>query len=236
MDKKTKLDEKVIKRFNELIEMGQDILNKRYTRSNDVNMDRKPKVINTFMAYNDVDIEASHQWGLSCLNLLKRIFEPESDHYKRFDKLPSLTSSSSIKKGMGIIKSAKDEYEKGFLFEMKNLIEAEVFDDFLEQAQCLFNAEYFQAAAVIAGSVFEDGLRQLCVRSGINLSGRPKLDSMNSELAKKGTYNKLWLKKITAIAHIRNKAAHGEWNEFSSSDVKDMLDQVKTFMKTYFPR
>jgi hypothetical protein len=224
MDKKTKIDEKVIKRFNELIEKGQDVLTTKHDHSS---------VHSIALVDYSVDYEKSHQWGLSCLNLLKRIFGPESDHYKRFDEL-KLSSFSPIERGMGIIKSAKDEYEQGFLFEMKKLIEAEVFDDFLEQAQHFYSAGYFQAAAVIAGSVLEDGLRKLCVRSSITLSSNPKLDSMNTELAKKGTYNKLIQKKITALADLRNKAAHGEWEKFSSSDVKEMLDQVRRFMETYF--
>ena len=215
MDNKTKLDEKLIKRFNELIEKGQKFLD-------------NPGSVNT---------KSTEQWLLSCLNLLKRIFGPESDHYKKFDRLYSDGDFDSIRaynRCRGIIESAKDEYEKGFLFDMKTLIEAEVFDDFLEQAQYLCSKKYFPAAAVIAGSVLEDGLRKLCVRAGITLSSKPKLDSMNSELAKKGTYNKLIQKKITALADLRNKAAHGKWNEFSSSDVKEMLVQVRTFMETYF--
>jgi hypothetical protein len=234
MDKKTKLDEKVIKRFNELIEMGQNILNNRYSRSNDVKMVRNPDLIDKLTSYNDVDIEASQQWGLSCLNILKRIFEPESDHYKRFDKLPSLTSSSSIKKGMGIIKSAKDEYEKGFLFERKRLIEAEVFDDFLEQAQYLHSEGYFQVAAVIARIVLENGLRKLCVGAGIPSERKSNLNWMNSELAKKGIYKKNIQKIITALADTGNNAAHGNWDDFSASDVKYMIDHVKRLIEDYF--
>ena len=222
MDKKTKLDEKVINRLNELIEKGHKVFDTKFIRD--------------WPGFDDgVTYELSHQWGLSCLNLLNKIFGSESDHYKKFDLLyGGFHNFRNIEQGMGIIKSAKDEYENDFLFETKRLIEAEVFDDFLEQAQYLYSSGYFQAAAVIAGSVLEDGLRKLCVRAGIILPSKPKLDTMNSELAKKGTYNKLIQKKITALADLRNKAAHGKWNDFSSSDVKDMLAQVKSFMETYF--
>ena len=40
---------------------------------------------------------------------------------------------------------------------------------------------------------------------------KPKLGTMNAGLAKQGVYNKLTQKRITALADIRNKAAHGEW-------------------------
>ena len=57
---------------------------------------------------------------------------------------------------------------------------------------------------------------------------------MNVELAKAGIYNALWQKKITALADLRNKAAHGKWNDFSKKDVEDMIRDVRGFMENYF--
>jgi hypothetical protein len=57
---------------------------------------------------------------------------------------------------------------------------------------------------------------------------------MNVELAKAGIYNALWQKKITALADLRNKAAHGKWAEFTQKDVEDMIRDVRRFMEDYF--
>ena len=57
---------------------------------------------------------------------------------------------------------------------------------------------------------------------------------MNVELAKAGIYNALWQKKITALADLRNKAAHGKWTEFTEKDVEDMIRDVRRFMEDYF--
>jgi hypothetical protein len=56
---------------------------------------------------------------------------------------------------------------------------------------------------------------------------------MNVALAGIGVYNKGMQKQVTAWAHWRNKAAHGEWNEYSEADVKDMLAGVGRFMAEY---
>lgn len=128
----------------------------------------------------------------------------------------------------------KDDYEHDYLFDTRALIEAEVFSDFLEQAQHLFNNGYFQPAAVIAGSVLEDGLRKLCQRQGITVPPKPKLNTMNADLAKQGTYNLLMQKKITVLADLRNKAAHGQWEEFTKDDVADMIMQIRRFMEDHF--
>ena len=134
----------------------------------------------------------------------------------------------------GILQSARDDVANGALFEIKALITAEVFDDFLEQGQALLTAGYVAPAAVVIGAVLEDGLRKLCAKSGITLPEKPKLDSMNGALAKAGVYNVLTQKKVTALADIRNSAAHGNWDKFEASDVDNMLQWTNDFMQKYF--
>ena len=53
---------------------------------------------------------------------------------------------------------------------------------------------------------------------------------MNADLAKVGVYNKLIQKRITALADIRNSAAHGKPEEFSEADVDSMIDEVTRFV------
>lgn len=128
----------------------------------------------------------------------------------------------------------KSDIEAGALFNANQVVEAEVFDDILEQAEHLFRTGYFAPSAVIAGCVLEDALRRKCQHLGINLPENPKLDFMNAELAKAGVYQKLIQKKITALADIRNSAAHGKWSEFNKEDVESMLRDVRDFITRYF--
>ena len=180
----------------------------------------------------------AHQWGVSCLHTFKRVFGDNSDHYSKFNALfpsfPQRLNYSTIKLALGILKAAKDDFENDRLFQTRILIEAEVFDDFLEQAEHLLKSGYYAPAAVIAGSVLEDGLRKLCQRKNVQLSAKATIDPMNVELVKAGVYNTLMQKRITALADIRNKAAHGKWDEFNDKDVEQMIAQVRTFMEDYF--
>jgi len=140
---------------------------------------------------------------------------------------------SDAERAQGVMRAAEDDLSAGALFQVRALIEAEVFDDFLEQAEALHKAGYYQPAAVVAGAVLEDGLRSLCTTNSITIPSRPKLDTMNSDLAKAGVYSKLVQKKITTLADLRNKAAHGQWDEFDAEDVKEMLAQVRRFMSDF---
>ena len=53
---------------------------------------------------------------------------------------------------------------------------------------------------------------------------------MNADLAKAGVYNSLMQKRITALAAIRNSAAHGKPNEFTRDDVSAMIRDVERFV------
>ena len=225
-----KIDEKISNRFQELVDKGNSLNNTRHSGGG--------KSLSNF-PFDFVESEFLHQWGINCLHLLRKTFGDESDHYKKYNELfPKFSRSrdnfSYFQNAFGILKAAQNDYENELLFNTRTLIEAEVFDEFLEQAEELFKKGYYQPSAVIAGCVLEDGLRKLCDRNSIALPPKATIEPMNVELAKAGSYNKLIQKKITALADLRNKAAHGEWKEFTEKDVEDMIRDVRRFMEDYF--
>ena len=74
-----------------------------------------------------------------------------------------------------------------------------------------------------------------CARgTDISVPDKPKIDTMNAALAKQGVYSKLTQKRITELADIRNKAAHGKWDEFTKTDFETMLRDVRQFMEEHF--
>jgi hypothetical protein len=121
----------------------------------------------------------------------------------------------------------KEDYEGGYLNPLRLLAQREVFDSELEQASELLASGYIPAAAVTAGVVLEAGLREWCVDNALPIG---KLDKMNADLAKADVYNKLVQKQITALADIRNGAAHGHYDRFSKTDVANMINEVKRIL------
>ena len=171
------------------------------------------------------------------VNVLSRVFGADSEHYKNFSSQPigqGLTYSPT-RRAFGVLQAALEDYEQGYLFNLRELIEAEVFSDFLDQSETLISAGYYAPAAVVIGSVLEDSLRRLAERAELELPDKPKLDRVNSVLAKAGVYPKLTQKRITAFADIRNSAAHGEWDAFGGKDVKDMHAWVSRFIEQHLP-
>lgn len=178
-----------------------------------------------------VDDEAFLEWKVKAKNLLIKVCGEKSEHYKEFLKGEEPgsyeTNLDRFKRVKSVFLAAKEDYEGGYLTSIKTLVQSEVFESELEQAEELLKNGYYLAAAVIAGVVLETGLRELCSREEIE---HGKLDKMNADLAKAGIYNKLQQKRITALADIRNSAAHGKPEEFSKDDVTLMIRDVEQFL------
>jgi len=128
----------------------------------------------------------------------------------------------------------------GYLENAEELIHGEVFDDFVEMADHLLTEGYKDAAAVIVGSALEAHLRNLCVRNqvptlvGTKQGDRPKkADQMNNDLASCDAYGKLDQKNVTAWLDLRNKAAHGEYDEYNKEQVQLMLMGARGFIGRY---
>lgn len=187
-----------------------------------------------FGKYENVDAESLLAWRIKVKNLISKVGGKNSEHYIAFEEnekiKPYSGSFTTYKNLKAVFRATKEDYEGGYLSSYKSIIQAEVFDTELEQANELLNSGYYVAAAVICGVVLEVTLRELCDQRSI---AHGKMDKMNADLAKAGAYNKIVQKQITALSGLRNSAAHGNQDEFSKEDVKQMLPAVENFLATH---
>lgn len=134
----------------------------------------------------------------------------------------------------GVLLALRADLEAGYVRDLAALIHAEVFGDFLEMADELLDKQYKDPAAVIVGSVLEEHLRKLAEAAGVDVStpdGKPrKADTINADLTKAEVYNKIEQKAVTAWLGIRNDAAHGQYQTFTSEQVVLMLAGIRDFM------
>lgn len=133
----------------------------------------------------------------------------------------------------GALLALKREYELGHLQTFEELIHADMFAGFIEMAEYLQQQKFKDPAAVLARSVLEQHLRELCIKNSIDCeaNGRPKkADSLNSELAAKDVYSKLDQKNVTSWLGLRNDAAHGNYGNYTQQQVALMIDAIRDFM------
>ena len=177
-----------------------------------------------------VDGETCHGWATSVLSLLQRSFGQNSVHYRLFSDQYAkfLGFVHNFEACRGIFRAAKEDYEGGYLFNVRSLIKAELLsDDILDQAKALLTSGYKDPACILAGVALEVTLKDMCGRSGIELG---KSDKMNADLCKAEKYNMAKQKQITAWIDLRNKAAHGEWNAYDRADVDALVEGVERFV------
>jgi hypothetical protein len=213
--------EDIKKRIDQLISIAGQVLSTK--RTNDYN--------------SYVSAEQFNEFRSASLSFLKNTFGTEHPYYMEFNKKVNDASPYLTEEGRGILKAVKNEIDGGWAFTVKGLISAEIFSNFLEMAEYLLTEGYKDPAAVMAGSVLEEHLRQLCIKNSIPIEsikdGKPipkKADLINSQLASANIYNKLDQKSITSWLDLRNKAAHGQYSEYTKEQVVFMSQGITNFI------
>ncbi|OGH96793.1 MAG: hypothetical protein A2104_09155 [Candidatus Melainabacteria bacterium GWF2_32_7] len=219
-----KLDETIIKCFEELIVKANNVAGTERQDSD---------------GWRSLDEEQFFEWSTSVMSLFDRLFESNSPQVMNFKEQFDRGSKAyyeqpdCLKRCKGILLSAYTDYKSGYLFKIKSLVSAEVLDNIIEQAEELLKAGYKDPACVITGVALETTLRKICTDAGIVTDEKTKANKMNDDLAKAGKYNLFKQKQVTAWLDLRNKAAHGQWEEYNETDVRAMIDGVNTFIADY---
>ncbi len=213
--------QKILDRFSSLVNEGNSIYQKFESSGSGYNAELNSDFI---------------EWQMKSKNILSITCGEESHYLSQFKTNLKAgmadTNKSILNRVIPILRAAEDDLKNGFLITIKQLVQADVFDSELEQAKSLLQNGYKNAAAVIAGTVLETAIKEICLNNGIELD-RKKLTHLNDELAKAGIYNKLQQKQITALADIRNNAAHGDYDQFTQEHVERMIEDIEKFLLTY---
>jgi hypothetical protein len=227
----SRLDTKIQTEVNDLADSGSSLLRTIQSLSNTIDGE---------------NLIAVTTWVTRLGQLIRRLYGEKSQHFESYSTALSTNYfynlhsewNSHFSQMVGVARAIKHDLDNGLLVHFKALVQADVFADFLEMGEYLLQEGYKDAAAVIIGSVLEDSLRKLAEAKGIPLtqtSGKPMtIEPLNVELAKQDAYSKLVQKQITSWAHIRNKAAHGEFGEYNKEQVQMMLLFVQSFASEHF--
>jgi len=134
----------------------------------------------------------------------------------------------------GILQAIKADYNAGYLQKVEDLIQADVFENFLEMADELLLKKYKDSAAVVAGATLEEHIRKLANNAGIPIldlkQKKRKFDEMSIDLVKAGVFSESQRKIISGWYAVRSEAAHGNYANVINTDVKNMIQGIREFM------
>jgi len=213
-------------------------LNQRFEELNDqLHLIEATKAVKSSVhgrPYEAVNREKFDEWIIKVKTLIGNTCGKESEHYNALNDIGHgfhYDSYENLLLYRAVFNAAKEDYLGGYCSTLKSIIEAEVFDSQIEQAQELLLKGYYVPAAIIAGVVLETHLRELCDENGLPTG---KLNKMNEDLGKIGVYNAIVQKHIIELAAIRNSAAHGKEDDekegFTPEQVKIMIEGIKNIL------
>ncbi len=194
---------------------------------------------------NPGQITETSAWVSRIGEIIRKLYGTTSQHLKHYADLRATENfylihahySSHISAMNGIIKAIEHEFNTGLYKEFKEIVQADIFADFLEMSEYLLDNKYKDASAVIVGSVLENNLRKLALNNSINVTnsdGKPlNMEVLNVECAKAFVYDKLIQKQITSWGDLRNNAAHGNYQKYDIDQVRMMLLFVQKFVSDY---
>ena len=164
-----------------------------------------------------------YEWRAASLSFLQLVFGEQHPHTRMFaEKVTTYYYYNSLQ-GLGILKAAHEELAEGFVGQLRELLAAEIFTDFLDMATHLLESGYKDAAASLGGAVLEDGLRRIAAAREVTVKSSDDLGSLNRRLADAQVYNRLTQKRVHAWNDLRNNADHGKFDEYKAEDVDEML-------------
>lgn len=136
----------------------------------------------------------------------------------------------------GILKGLQLDIESGSFNTFEEIINGDIFSDFIEMAEYFLKKNYKDPAAVIAGGVLEEHLRKLSLKNDLPVkNGKDYIqaDTLNTSLRTNNVYNLVQDKIIIGWLGIRNKAAHGDYHEYDKSQVNSFIEGLLVFINNF---
>lgn len=186
----------------------------------------------------DLDFPAYNAWRTRAEHFLLQLMDSDHVYYTRFHSAAEVLYgkyASARTSALQILMAVRDDLAEGRLTSFRAFVTAEVFSDFLDMAEHLLEHGYKDPGASLVGAVLERALRDIAATNDIPVRSRDDLTAMAQRLGAKGVFNALVLKKLSLWIGIRNHADHGEFEQYTAEDVKDMHSGVSTFLSQYSP-
>jgi hypothetical protein len=133
-----------------------------------------------------------------------------------------------------IIESLRKKFESS-LFNIKTILQSDLFNNELDAAEELNNKGFLRAAGVLAGVVLESYLKQVCDEHGIKINKqKPTISDFNDALKNAGIIDIPKWRHIQWLADIRHLCAHKKDREPTKSEVEELISNIRKLTKNLF--
>jgi hypothetical protein len=168
------------------------------------------------------------RWTESALHALS--FAGLEEYRRKILAADSESSGSQFAASViaGLLQSAVECLDHGFVGRLRHLLHAEVFSSLASQARGLLQSGHLVPAAVLGRIAIEDWLRDEAEKAGITNFDSEKASKLNDSLKAAGKLTQPKWRLIQSFLDVGNSAAHGKTEQFSDADVTRMLDFIES--------
>ena len=141
---------------------------------------------------------------------------------------------AKIQQQVAILRSAQQRFESS-LFDIRQLLQADLFDSELSGAKELNTKGFVRGAGVIAGVVLENHLKQVCENHKIKISSKnPTINNLNNLLKDKEIIDISQFRKIQFLGDLRNLCSHDNKNHPIKKEIANLIKEVEEVIKIIF--
>jgi hypothetical protein len=147
-----------------------------------------------------------------------------------FDDLAAVTMR--FKQQIEILKTANARFESSLL-EIRQLMQADIFDSEIEAAWELHKNGYLRAAGIVAGVVLEAHLSQVCSDRGFKTRKKtPSIADFNDLLKNGAAIDVPGWRSIQRLGDLRNLCGHKKTREPTDDEVAELIAGADKVIKT----
>lgn len=176
-----------------------------------------------------INIETYHiqDW----LNGVSSNLKKDSEE-KHFNDLAAVTMRFNNQ--LQILKAAQRRFESS-LFDILQLVQADLFDSELEAARELLKNGFIRAAGAISGVVLEKHLLQVSKNHSLAIrKEHPSISDLNDLLKSNGVLEIPTWRGIQRLGDLRNLCDHNKHREPTKEEVEELINGVERISKTIF--
>jgi hypothetical protein len=139
-----------------------------------------------------------------------------------------------LRQQVAMVDAATARFESS-LFDIRQLLQADLFDSELDAAEHLLKNKFARAAGALAGVVLEKHLGEVCSSHQVTLRKKdPTISDLNDALKAASVIETAQWRSIQHLGDLRNLCDHDKKVEPAVEQVRDLITGVAKVTKTIF--
>lgn len=144
------------------------------------------------------------------------------------------TAMTHLEQQLAILRAAERRLDSA-LFDIRRLVQADLFDSELDAAREIANHKFLRAAGAVAGVVLEKHLGDICNAHGVKITKKdPGIGHLNDRLKDESVIDVPLWRQIQYLGDLRNLCGHDKKTEPTEQQISDLIAGVDRITKTIF--